>query len=49
MSKEILDGSQQNVIVHPEFVAHDLDGKEVRLSHLIQNGPVLLVLLRGFT
>ncbi len=32
----------------PGFTATSFDGKQVKLSELQQNGPVVLVFLRGF-
>lgn len=33
----------------PEFQAETFDGKRIRLSELAGRGPVVLVLLRGFS
>jgi peroxiredoxin len=32
----------------PQFEAISHDGRKIKLSELLQNGPVVLVLLRGF-
>jgi peroxiredoxin len=35
--------------IAPEFTAADIEGKEVSLSDLRQDGSVVLVFLRGFS
>jgi peroxiredoxin len=35
--------------ITPELTAMNIEGKEVSLSGLCQNGPVVLVFLRGFS
>lgn len=35
--------------IAPEFTAKDIDDREVSLSGLKQEGPVVLVFLRGFS
>jgi peroxiredoxin len=34
--------------IAPEFTAIDSNGFKINLSDLIQNGPIVLVFLRGF-
>jgi len=35
-------------MVAPDFTANSYDGKQITLSALRQQGPVMLVFLRGF-